>query len=141
MLIGSCECGEKRATSARVACRPGSWLNAAIWRCVGSRFKSQAVGTISEEAVQSDVCALSMSDTRLKTRKTIVADEVFAVAHDLANEQYFIVKAIARNQALNAGESVWQAQAGFETEFGPIQTGDSVIKIWKHVPVTFGSSF
>ena len=93
--------------------------------------------------MQSDVCALSMSDTRLKTRKTIVADEVFAVANNLANERYFIVKAaaIARNQALNAGESVWQAQAGFETEFGPIQTGDSVIRIWKHVPVTLGSSF
>ena len=70
-----------------------------------------------------------------------MADEVFAVAHDLANDQYFIVKAIARNQALNVGESVRQAQAGFETEFGPIQTGDSVIKIWKHVPVTLGSSF
>ena len=82
-----------------------------------------------------------MSDTRLKTRKTIVADEVFAVANNLANERYFIVKAIARNQALNAGECVWQAQAGFETEFGPIQTGDSAIKIWEHVPVTLGSSF
>ena len=92
--------------------------------------------------MQSDVCALSMSDTRLKTRTTIEADEVFAVANDLANEPYFIVKAaIARNQALNAGECVWQAQAGFETEFGPIQTGDSVITIWKHVPVTLGSSF
>ena len=89
--------------------------------------------------MQSDVCALSMSDTRLKTRKTIVADEAFAVANNLANERY-VIKAIARNQALNAGESVWQAQAGFETEFGPIQTGDSVITIWKHVPVTLGSS-
>ena len=91
--------------------------------------------------MQSDVCALSMSGTRLKTRKTIEADEVFAVANDLANGPYFIVKAVARNQALNAGESVWQAQAGFETEFGPIQTGDSVIKIWQHVPVTLDSSF
>jgi len=100
------------------------------------------VGTISEEAVQSDVCALSMSYTRLKTRKTIEADEVLAVANDLANEPYFFVKAIARNQALNAGECVWQAQAAwFEIEFGPIQTGDSVIKIWKHEPVTLGSSF
>ena len=59
--------------------------------------------------MQSDVCALSMSDTRLKTRKTIVADEVLAVANNLANERCLIVKAIARNQALNAGESVWQA--------------------------------
>ena len=77
----------------------------------------------------------------VKTRTTIEADEVFAVANDLANEPYFILKAIARTQALNAGECLWQAQAGFETEFGPIQTGDSVIKIWQHVPVTLGSSF
>ena len=70
-----------------------------------------------------------------------MADEVFAVANHLANERYLIVKAIVRNQALNAGESVWQAQAGFETEFGPIQTGDSAIKIWKHGPMTLGPSF
>ena len=69
-----------------------------------------------------------------------MADEAFAVANNLANERYFI-KAIARNQALNAGECVWQALAGFETEFGPIQKGDWVIKIQKFEPVTLGSSF
>ena len=94
------------------------------------------VGTISEEAVQRDVRLTRTEYVRqqIADSKTIEAGEVLAVANDLANEPYFIVKAIARNQALNAGECVWQAQAGFETEFGPIQTGDSAIKIWKHEP-------
>ena len=101
------------------------------------------IGTLSLEAVQRDVRRTRAEYVRqqIQDSKTIEAGEVFAIANDLANEPYFIVKAIARNQALNAGECVWEAADDSETEFGTIQKGDWVIKIQKFEPVTLGSSF